>query len=54
MTPIGIILISFVLSFVFVVCLYLYESFKKKSYWQRKQDDHRQFNENRSKPYWRK
>ena len=54
MNPIGVILTSFVLSFVFVACLYLYESFKRKSYQQRKQDDHRQFNENRSKKWWDK
>lgn len=53
MTPIGIILISFVLSMVFVACLYLYESFKKKSYWQRKQDDQRKFNPIREKVWWK-
>ncbi|WP_236508138.1 hypothetical protein, partial [Escherichia coli] len=53
MNPIAMILISFVLSFVFVVVLYLYEAYKRKRYVQRKQDDQRKFNPIREKQWWK-
>lgn len=54
MNPIAMILLSFALSFVFVVVLYLYEAYKRKRYVQRKQDDQRKFNPIREKIWWRK
>ncbi|UMO77874.1 hypothetical protein [Acinetobacter phage vB_ApiM_IME-Ap7] len=54
MNPIAMILLSFALSFVFVVVLYLYEAYKRKRYVQRKQDDQRKFNPIREKVWWRK
>ena len=48
------ILIYFVLSFIFVAVLYLYEAYKRKQYVQRKQDDQRKFNPIREKIWWRK
>lgn len=53
MNPIAMILISFALSFVFVVVLYLYEAYKRKQYVQRKQDDQRKFNPIREKAWWK-